>query len=125
MSIATTRTCIADTLSGQMAGWRIKTDPPKTVKNGDGWITANRISASEYLRTYHVEFEVVVILGQDEVTAMGLFEQWAPLVINALTLGDLPSCGDVQVTPTTAVVGSVQTTVPAMSVTFSMEVSGA
>ena len=125
MSIASLRTCIADTLSASVATLRIKPDPPKTVKNGDGWVTANRISPSEYLRTYHVELEVVIVLGQDEVVAMGLFESLAPLVIDALTTGNLPACGDVQVVPTTAVVTNTQTPVPAMSVTFSMEVPGA
>lgn len=120
MTLTDARAAIAAALN-TIDGLRVK--PSGIYKNprpNDGWVTLSRVEPSDFYGACLVSFEAVVVLGSDEAMAESRFEELAPEVIDAVTAGDLPPAAGVAVTPAMVMSGTGE--MPALALSFTMEV---
>ena len=124
MTIAAVRKDVADALS-TIADVTVRAYPVQSATYGDGWLSLAAIAPGPYLQQDDVTFTAMILLGNDIPTAEARFESLAPLVLAALTEGDLPAAKDVRIIPEAVFVGSSSTPVPALSMSFTLEVDRA
>jgi hypothetical protein len=87
---------VADVLNAGVEGLRIRPRKQvKTPRQGDGWVTVQRLAPLDFRRSSAV-LVVLVTLGPDADMAEELFELWAVAAIDVVT--DLP-VADVSVEP--------------------------
>lgn len=81
----TTRQTLAAALStvGGVTGYAKR---PKVLKAGDAWSLVDQVSrgAGAAIVAWQTTWRIVVVVGPDEATATDQFDEWVPLVVEAL-----------------------------------------